>query len=162
MFAAGVFIAIGDDDEDDVLRSIFFPHGGELHAKRVDGRADGVVQGGATAATVIGHQIFLDISQIGMFDETSAIIGELIEVQYSFAFVFLLCLDERAETAFDVVFDDAHGSGSVQNDADVRVVFHVLLLLLILVWNGMMASDFEHADNIAPRQYQIMIRKFFV
>ena len=29
-----------------------------------------------------------------MFDETSAIIGELIEVQYGFAFVFLLCLDK--------------------------------------------------------------------
>ena len=136
MFAAGIFITVGDDEEDDVLRSSFFLHGGEFHAKRVDGRADGVVQGGATAATVIGHQIFLDISQIGIFDETSAIIGELIEVQYGFAFIFLLRLDERAETAFDVIFDDAHGSGSVQNDADVRVVFHVLLLLLLKVDNA--------------------------
>ena len=128
---AGVFLAVRDDHAQNVCRTLFFGHVRELLPDGVHCDADGIVQGRASGAFVLAHEVIMELSEIGGLDEADGFIVELIEVEHGFARLFALFVQKSVEAALDVILNAGHGPGGVQDDEDVRVVlFHVRFLLI--------------------------------
>ena len=119
----GVFIAIGEDGDDDGAGAVGLGKGGECGAEFVDGAGGGVEQGGGAArdeAAVVERE---------GFDERDVVAGDFVliveehECEAGVAGFVELVLEEAVESVDSVVGHGGHGSGAVEDEEKVGEVW---------------------------------------
>ena len=122
---AGVFHAIGRDDKDGVLRTIFLPGVFVDVGDMVDRAADGVDQCGPTADKVLAIRHRLDLPHVHPVVDDRAVVGEKHRGDDGLPLRLLLALDHAVEAADGVGLQAGHGAALVENEHHFRqVLFH--------------------------------------
>lgn len=92
-----------------------------------------------------------------MLHDPPDLAGELVDVEHRLPLGGLLGLDEGVEASLGVVLDVAHGTGCVQDDADVRVVFHGSTSCLV-IWRMLSPAYVKRASEPSgplPQELQL-------
>ena len=110
-------MAVGQHGHEHRAGALVLREGGQLRAGLADQPDHGVVQGGAAARLQVQGRHVLDVHR-GV-DPLVAVV-ELGQREPAAARHGLLVTDERGKPAHRVIGDGAHGTGTVQEDVNVR------------------------------------------
>ena len=120
VFAAAVFMAVGEDGEDDVAGLLVVRTGGEGVGHFGQGAADGIQQGGAAPREEGAFREFWDVSEGDGFDGDLVLVIEQDEGEAGGVAAGLAALGgkEGVEAADGVAGDGLHGARAVEEDGD--------------------------------------------
>src|SRR4029077_9790977 len=122
---AGVFVAIGHDDEDHFVRPVALGQGFEVVAGFGDGLADGVPERGVvTGNKVLGREGGRVLDADGAEDGINSEAVELDEGEGAVAGDGFVAANEVVEAADGGVADAGHGTRAVEDESDMGGIFH--------------------------------------
>ena len=128
ILAAGIFQAVGGDDEQRLFRSVFGSGVLVHHSDVLDGTAHRIQQRGGTAGAVLvlGHRLH-PLQRHAVVQHGAMIVEQHGADQYG-ALLLLLLADHTVKAANGVLLHTAHGTAAIQNK---NQFCHVKLLLKV-------------------------------